>query len=208
MPKYLTDINRPQKNTDCPDSLLPAFTPCQREGRKPTSLSLLLLQHILGSCNSECPRTFLVASQQDVFRFVWGACHLCSNCHPDTDTVALWDHRSAASLESLTVISVISCSRRASLYLAQVSTFWVNIWCQLVHTMDAEELGVQERQIPCIVALQIVNEYFYMCFLSIPPLWNLLWAQGAGFDLNNCWKFSVHILQFVRKSMRINGELC
>lgn len=125
---------RPHKNTDCPES--PAFAPCQRGGRKPTSLSPLTLQHIPGSCNSECPRTFPVASQQDVFWFVWGACHLCSNCHPDTDTVALPDQRSAASLESLSVISVISCSRRASLYLAQLSTFWVNMRSQLAHRGD------------------------------------------------------------------------
>lgn len=146
-----------------------------------------MLQHIPGSCNSECPRTFPVASQQDVFRFVWGACHLCSNCHPDTDTVALPDQRSAASLESLSVISVISCSRRASLYLAQLSTFWVNMRRQLAHRGDG---GSGKTNATWIVAPKIVNEYFYMLFISIPPLLNLLWARGVGFDLNNCAKLS------------------
>lgn len=179
---------------------LPAFTACQPGKRKPTSLSPLLLQHIPGSCNSECPRTFPVASQQDVFRFVWEACHLCNNCHPDTDTVALWDHRRAASLESLTVILVISCSRRASLYLAQLSTFWVNTQRQLERATDG---GSGKTNATCIAVLQIVNKVFlysmhfrslhyeiYFVLKALGLIWTTVW---------NCWKFIMRIFSLVGK---------
>lgn len=155
--------------------------------------------HIPGSCNSECPRTFLVASQQDVFRFIWEACHLCNNCHPDTDTVALWEHRSAASLESLIVILVIFCSRRASLYLAQLSTFWVNTRRQPAHAKDG---GSGKTNATCKLLIkyfftvhafsQSLHFYFEIYFelKALDLIWTTVW---------NFQNFIVHIFSLVGK---------
>ncbi len=176
--KYLTDTNRPHTTLAF---LTRRVTQCVRGRRKPTSLSPLLLLHIPDSCNSECPRTFLVASQQDVFRLVWEACHLCNNCHPDTDTVALWDHRSAASLESLTVISVIFCSRRASLYLVQLCTFWVNTRCQPAHATAG---GSGKTNVTC----KLLIKYFFLQYtLSLnPSTMKFTLSSRLCFDLNYC----------------------
>ncbi len=184
------------QNSGFPDS--PSYTACQGGRRKPTSLSPLLLLHIPGSCNSECPRTFLVASQQDVFRLVWEACHLCNYCHPDTDTVALWDHMSAASLESLTVISVIFCSRRASLYLVQLCTFWVNTRRQPAHATTG---GSGKTNVTC----KLLIKYFFLQYtLSLnPSTMKFTLSSRLWFDLNYCVKLPIFHCAYIQTRRKV-----